>query len=807
MKLYDYEKKHLEKIRAYAPECTVLLKKNGDFPLKEIGKIALYGSGARKTIKGGTGSGDVNARYYVTVEEGLKRAGFQITTTNWLDAYDLEWENARKRFIENIKRDARRQHTFAVLVGMGKVMPEPEYKLPISGEGDTAIYVVSRLSGEGNDRTIVPGDVFLTETEIRDILACQRKYKNFMLVLNVGGVIDLTPVAEVENILLLSQLGTVTGDTLADILIGKSYPSGKLTTTWSAWDDYAKIGSFGKKDITRYKEGIYVGYRYFDSIGKKPLYPFGHGLSYTEFQLMANKVVREEIRVTVNAKISNIGNFSGKEVVQLYVTAPWGELDQPYQKLIAFAKTKELIAGEEQEVELSFNLVDLASYHEKKASYVLEGGEYILRLGTSSQNTKPCAILFVEEEIVVRKLKHIGGVTNFVDWKPEHTWKDEIIEEIPKLRIDASMFRAITWPKYKKVSKKAKELVENLSDEEAVYLCIGNHTIGSELTSVIGCASKKVAGAAGESCDRIKGVPSIVMADGPAGLRLNQFYSKYKNKVYPMGASFPAGMSDFFPKIVNFMVSFGTKKKPKGKIYTQYCTAIPIGTALAQSWNVELCKGCGDIVGAEMERFGIQLWLAPALNIHRNILCGRNFEYYSEDPLVSGKIASALNQGVHRHKNCGTTIKHYCVNNQERNRYQSNSMVSERALREIYLKGFEICIRESNPYALMTSYNLLNGIHTSERADILKTVLQKEWGWNGLIMSDWVVLGMQNTTSRYPIAKAYKTIKAGNHLFMPGSSSNYKEVLNALKRGKLSRKEINACAVHVVETAWKLNRK
>ena len=235
MEINSYEREHNARLRMLAPECTVLLKKNGDFPLPAAGQIALYGSGARQTIKGGTGSGDVNSRYFVTVEQGLKDAGFTVTSEKWLDSYDAVRAQAKKNFIAEVNRIAKEKKTMPMLESMGRVMAEPEYQLPLDADGDTAVYVLARNSGEGNDRKPEAGDVKLTETEIRDILECSRRYSRFMLVLNVGGVVDLTPVNQVPNILILSQLGVVTGEVLADILLGKANPSGKLTTTWTAW--------------------------------------------------------------------------------------------------------------------------------------------------------------------------------------------------------------------------------------------------------------------------------------------------------------------------------------------------------------------------------------------------------------------------------------------------------------------------------------------------------------------------------------------------------------------------------------------
>ena len=290
MELLDYEREHLAVLRDSLAECTVLLKSDGSFPIETAGELALYGSGARQTVKGGTGSGEVNSRFFINVEDGLEQAGFRLTTKAWLDAYDNMRVQARKAFLAEIKKKAKEHHTNAIVEGMGAVMPEPDYELPLDGAGDTAVYVLGRISGEGNDRQAIPGDILMTQTEIRDILQLQKQYRRFILVLNVGGPVDLSPVqAEVQNILLLSQLGVETGAVLADILLGKTNPSGKLTTTWAAWENYPAVGDFGEADDTRYREGIYVGYRYFDSAGKSPLFPFGYGLSFTEFELSDEK--------------------------------------------------------------------------------------------------------------------------------------------------------------------------------------------------------------------------------------------------------------------------------------------------------------------------------------------------------------------------------------------------------------------------------------------------------------------------------------------------------------------------------------
>ncbi|QQZ61212.1 glycoside hydrolase family 3 C-terminal domain-containing protein [Paenibacillus sonchi] len=795
----------------------VLLKTNGDFPLRNTGEIALYGSGSRQTIKGGTGSGDVNSRFYVTVEQGLENAGFTITTKDWIDRYDRVQKQAHQEFVAGIKSKAQATGVPAIMLGMGAVMPEPEYELPFEGAGDTAIYVLSRISGEGSDRNAVDGDLKLTQTEIRDILNLAKTYSHFMLVLNVGGVVDLTPVLEVPNILILSQLGVVTGDALADVLLGQSYPSGKLTATWSAWDDYSQIGDFGQEDDTRYREGVYVGYRYFDSAAKTPLFPFGYGLGYTQFRIVESVVSLDGSHVNVTVTVKNMGSTSGKEVVQLYVSVPSGKLDQPFQTLAAFAKTEELAAAQSQQVTLSFAMEELSSFDTERAVDVLEAGDYLLRVGNSSRDTRICGIIRMDQELIIRQLSHAGGTPDFDDWKPEAqqwTYAGEADERAnaPVLVLSANAFAAVLKPVVPEIDSAVRDLVEGLSDSELAWLCVGHYRSGNESGSVIGNAAFAVAGAAGETTTRLKekGVPSLVMSDGPAGLRLSRQYGVDESGVYAVGDSIPSALLDYMDDTV--MEALGLQKSGEaersGRIFDQYCTALPIGTALAQSWNLDFCRACGDIVGDEMKRFGVHLWLAPAFNIHRSPLCGRNYEYFSEDPLISGRVAAAITLGVQRHPGCGVTIKHYVANNQETNRFRSNSVVSERALRDIYMRGFKICIEESQPHTLMTSYNLLNGVHTSERKDIIDGVLREEWGFDGIVISDWVVGGVQHGVKKYPYATAAKSIKAGNDVMMPGGEMDYTDVLTALagtnKAVMLTRKEVQDCASRIIRIALRL---
>lgn len=782
-----------------AAECTVLLKYNGQFPLERAGKLDAFGSGIRYTVKGGTGSGEVNSRRSYTIEEGLEKSGFTITSGDWLDAYDEVRKKAKKQFFKDLKAEAKEKHLNAFMYSMGKAMKEPDHKLSLVKRSDAAVFVLSRNSGEGSDREVLPGDVKLTRSEIRDILALNRMYDRFMLVLNVGGVVDLSPVMEVGNILVLSQLGTDCGAVLGDILLGRQNPSGRLTTTWAAFDQYPQEGTFGGWNDNLYKEGIYVGYRYFDTFGKKALFPFGFGLSYTTFRQSVTEVTNEKDEISVQVRVRNTGSRPGKEVVQVYLSTPSVTLDQPYQQLAGYGKTRELAAGEEQELTVSFRLSGLASYDEARERYILEQGDYPVRVGSNSADTVLAAAVTLKETIVIREVKNCLGKPGFEDIKAGKRETEPIPSGVARISLTSADFCKKTTAYDREVV--IDERVKSLSDEELAYLAIGNFDPDARGLSIIGNAATHVAGAAGETTSQLehRGIRPLIMADGPAGVRIALHYYEEGDRQYD--AKNNGMMMDSMLEMMGPVTAFiakklmGGRKVPKNaRIMEHAATMIPIGTAIAQSFNVELAEQFGDLVGAEMEKFGIHLWLAPALNIHRSILCGRNFEYYSEDPLVSGLTAAAVTHGVQRHAACGTTIKHYAANNAETNRYCNNSRVSERAMREIYLRGFEICIERSQPKSVMTSYNLLNGTHTSEHKGLIEDILRAEFGFEGIVMTDWVMEIMTSSQSIYRNALADEVAKAGGELFMPGTKKDYRRVMDALKKGELSRErlEINA---------------
>ncbi len=803
-----YEKDNIERLRPYLGECTVLLKKNDAFPLDGPCSIVACGSGVRDTIKGGTGSGEVNSRYFVSIEQGLKDAGFTIKNPFWPDMFKpfSEWEKDKRR--AEIRRKARREGVNIMAASMGAVVKQPEYIIPLDYTADAAVYVVSRISGEGNDRLAEKGDLLLTDSEVRDILNLNARYKRFMLVINSGGPVDLSPVMGVGNILVLSQLGVETGAALADILLGKAYPSGKLTTTWAATEDLCTAGDFGKRDDSRYREGIFVGYRYYDSFGLEPLFPFGYGLGYTEFEIGNADVRTDGPLVEVSAKIENTGRLEGKETLQVYVSCPQGRLGRENKSLAGFAKTEGLAPGKSQTITVSFDIRELAAFDTRVAAYILEKGEYIVLAGADSRNAEPAAVLRLNEDFIVRRSARLFEGADFDDLRSPGI-RDFSTVGLPVLDLDLSECETML-PGEWGAAKADDSLLDGFTAEELAYLNVGNFDPSKmSIATVIGDSAQSVVGAAGESTVLFKdrGIDSIIMSDGPAGIRIARRYFEDEKGAHVLGSAIPESMTEMLPNVLRNALTREAKVKKGARVIEQYCTAIPIATAIAQSWNTDFAEMCGDIVGSEMDIFGIDLWLAPALNIHRNILCGRNFEYFSEDPLISGKFAAALTRGVQKHPGRGVTIKHFAANNQETNRYASNSIVSERALREIYLKGFGKCVRESDPMALMTSYNLLNGVHTSE-SRALTEILRSEYGFDGLIMTDWVIGGdlLLAKGSKYGTPDAARVAAAGCSLFMPGGKKDYRQIIAGLKNGTVTERQLRENAgwtLHILERLGK----
>ena len=506
----EFEKEHLATLRSLAPECMVLLKKNGDFPLSSPCEIALYGAGARETIKGGTGSGDVNVRHYVTVEEGLENAGFTVTTKAWMDGYKAIRDAGIKDFYDGIAQEAKELGKSVFLVGMGRTPPEPRYTLPLDGEGKVCVYVLSRNSGEGADRPGGEGDYLLTSDEKRDILCCAERYEKFLLVLNVGGPVDISPVLDkVENVLLLSQLGSVTGDAFADVLLGKANPSGKLTTTWAKAGDIMAIGDFAERDDTRYREGVFVGYRYYDAAGIEPLFPFGYGLSYTEFAEDCMGFSVENGLVSIEVKIRNTGRFPGKETVQLYCSAPSGRLVKPLRELGGYAKTRELAPGESETLVLNLPPENLASWDEENDCWLLEQGEYLFSIGAM-----PIGVVSLDGPVTSDALSHSGGEADFTDWQPQIT--REIPRNLPCIPVSAASLGLIGHYDRESVGREhiGLENLSDFSDRELATICAGKHADAEGMAAIIGNSASRLAGGAGETASVVtkKGYGAIVMA-------------------------------------------------------------------------------------------------------------------------------------------------------------------------------------------------------------------------------------------------------------------------------------------------------
>ena len=786
--LLPHEIKHYETLLESSGECTLFLKRDNDaFPIDKPCKVALFGNGARHTVKGGTGSGDVNSHFFTNTECELENNGFEISTKEWLDAYDDIRKQNFINFVKLVKKEAKAKKMSVPTYSVGQTMFEVDYDLPISNyEGDICLYILSRTSGEGADRRMIKGDIYLTDKEVEDILYLNKKFDKFLLVLNVPGPIDLSPVLEVKNILLLSQLGLVTSQVLVDIILGKINPSGKLSTTWAKPEDYPFINEFGDRDDTRYLEGIYVGYRYFNSKNITPIFPFGYGLSYSSFKQEIVSSTFDGRYINIKVKTTNISKHPGKDVVQVYLSID-SRIDTPKQTLVSFYKSKELKSNESVILDIKIDSREFAIFDSGKSHYVLPRGYYVLSLGKDSMDFHPICKIEVDDDIILKEVDNIYDNPDFGDLiVVQH--KDYQSLKIKSYKLDKSLFLQEKVEYFSKYQVEIPEFIKGLSLEELIHFNLGDYKTG--LSGVIGQNGSKVLGSAGETTLRINSLNKyLTMADGPAGLRIISEYLINNKGVYQLQEdSIWKGIKPYLPGFLVSLLDVKKNRRKKGSRVYQYCTALPIATALAQSFNKDFLYTCGRLVNAEMTLYGIDLWLAPGINIHRNIRCGRNFEYYSEDPYLSSVLSSSLINGVQSENNKICVVKHFVCNNQETNRFNNNSIVSERALREIYLSNFARVIELSNPASIMTSYNLLNGAHTSESSNLLIKYLRCELKYKGLIMTDWIKTGQINDKSSiHPAIKASCNLLSGVNLCMPGSKEDVKDIKKALKTGALDR--------------------
>lgn len=801
--------------RKAAAEGIVLLEnKEQILPLGKGKKLALFGAGATQTIKGGTGSGDVNEREVISVYQGLKDAGYEIVNEAWLSEFDIIYHQSRQDWKDAIYAGVEEGNPWGFWQSYtAHQYHMPEGNDPCKTDADTAVYVISRIAGEGADRFDEAGDYYLSERE-EDILKqiCEM-YQNVIVLINSGSIIDLGFMDNFENIkglLLISQPGMEGGHAVADVMSGVTAPSGKLTDTWALkYENYpnSEYFSHNNGDVEKefYNEGIYVGYRYFDTFRIPVRYPFGYGLSYTEFEINVDAVTgfaleREDARIILQGKVKNIGNtYAGKEVVQFYVSCPQEKMEKEYRRLAGYTKTKELAPGEEEAFVIEIPVYSLASYWEEAPGWVLESGVYGIFAGNSIADAGFVGSIDVEEDHFLVKTENICPLQEELEelkgaeevGELRKAWLDQA-DQYPVVKISKTdlIRRDIQYGTvYDRISKEAWEFVDGLTEEQLIQLATGDP--GRDQSNALGSAGISIPGSAAQtsSCAEKEGLPNVALADGPAGVRLQREYYVKDGIIQPM------------PFIANIEGGFLMKSEdiPDGEKRYQYCTAFPVGTMLAQTWNDELIQEVGRAAAKEMELFEITFWLAPGLNIHRNPLCGRNFEYYSEDPYLSGRMAAAMTNGVQSVYGCGTTIKHFACNNQEDNRMGSDSIVSERTMREIYLKGFEIAVKTSQPFSIMTSYNLINGIHAANNYDLCTKVARDEWDFHGVIMTDW-------TTTKSEGCTAAGCMSAGNDLVMPGNAGDHESIRQALADGTLSLKELKKSVAHLVQIIWISNQ-
>lgn len=795
------EKDNLAVAYQAACEGMVLLKNDGALPFAAK-KVALYGPGASRTIKGGTGSGEVNERHSVTILEGLEDRGFEITTKDWIadfeaqyTAAELAYKEEKKKRVNLLKPNSIMQMLFDNFrAPIGRAVTDADVEA--SGT-DTCIYVLSRQAGEGGDRKAEKGDMFLTDEEEAAIRFCAEQYAHFLLVINCGSAIDMAFAQEIPGInaiLYLCQLGTEGGHAFADVVSGKVAPSGKLSDTWAKqYSDipFSKEYSYLNGNLAEefYKEGIYVGYRYFDSFGVEPAYPFGFGLSYTAFDIRSAGVSVQGSQVTVKAAVANTGEtYSGKEVAQLYVSAPSGTLHKEYQSLAAFGKTDVLEPGASQLLELTFDLKNLASYRESDGCYVLEAGEYILRLGNSSRNTMAVGVLTLEREIIVSRHQNVcAPAAPMEELAAPQREAEQIAAGLPYIPVDPAAFQTVqyTYDQPKECTdERVQTFLNTLTQKEMAEIVVGIGMFGGETRF-------NLPGSVGNTTSKFwdRGLANVTLCDGPAGLRIQKRSGVNKRgKVKPidMALSVFEVMPDFVQKLM-------TADPNKDTVLYQYTTAFPVANALAQTWNTELMYQIGTAIYREMKEYGCTYWLAPALNIHRNPLCGRNFEYFSEDPRLSGAMAAAITRGVQQEEGFYVTIKHFACNNQEDNRNFVSSNLSERALREIYLRGFEVAVREGGAKSVMTSYNKINGVYSPNNYDLCTKILRNEWGFDGVVMTDWF------STNKGQASSAL-AMKAGNDLIMPGGSAFQKDILQGIQSGLIQEADLRRCCANVVKS-------
>ena len=692
--------------RRIAAEGSVLLKnENGILPFKEGEKISVFGRIQLNYYKSGTGSGGlVNSPYVTNIIDGLRKNG-KVSVNEQLASIYAAWVE---------------ENPFDKGVGWAqepwcqKEMPlDDKVVADAAANSDIALIIIGRTAGEDQDNFAGEGSYFLTADEHDMVKKVSSAFDKVVVLLNVGNVIDVNFVDEnnIDGLIYVWQGGMEGGNAAADILCGDVTPSGKLSdTVVHNINQYPSTANFGDRAENKYVEDIYVGYRYFETVAKDEVkYPFGFGLSYTTFDVSVDKVCENDGEITAVVTVKNTGGFSGKEVAQLYYEAPQGMLGKPLRQLIAFKKTKELAPGEEQQIKMTFDVKNMASYDDSgvtgfRASYVLEKGEYKLYIGTSVRDAeyvysynvndtkvtevcKPALMPTVEFSRMKPTVNSLGGYEMVYEPVPtrDYDLEERMIEARPA-DIEYTGDKGLKLIDVKNGKCTLDEFVAQLSNNDLKVLVYGEGMSSPKVTAGTGCAF-------GGLTPELKrfGIPIACGTDGPSGIRLDS----------------------------------GAK-----------ASAMPNGTLLACSFDTDLVEEMFVYEGIELQGYEVDCLLGPGINIHRHPLNGRNFEYFSEDPFLTGKMAAAICRGIAKSGNTAV-IKHFIANSQETCRHSVNAVVSERATREIYAKAFEIAVKEGNVLSIMTSYNPINGIWSASNFDLNTQLLRNEWGYKGFVMTDW----------------------------------------------------------------------
>lgn len=753
-----------------AEESIVLLKNdNHTLPLKKEQVVSVFGRCQIDYFYVGYGSGgDVNAPYSINLIEGLKNKNVHINN-DLLKIYD-DW-----------CKDNPVNHGFWGHWPMNypEMTVDSALVSKAGKDSDIALVVIGRAAGEDRENKLEKGSYYLTDEEINMLNLVTANFDKVAVIMNCGNIIDMSWLKKygdkISSVIYAWQCGMESGNALANILTGAVTPSGKLTDTIAQnYADYPSADNFGSKKFNNYEEDIYVGYRYFETFcPDKVLYPFGFGLSYTEFEIEPLEFAQIDNKFNVSVKVKNIGQCDGKEVVQIYVNAPKGKLGKAEKSLVTFAKTGTLAPNEDAILNFSFSLYDIASFDDvgvtgNKFSYVLESGDYVFYAGNSVRTDLVCGKAKLDFT-VIQTLDEVCGVKN--SFSRIKSTDDGMIKELVEVSTPYLKKRIINnLPSpigYKGGNANLSNVadgkitldafISTLTNDELETLAYGQGKMDSQY-GVTGNA-----GAFGGTNKNLidKGIKPIITTDGPAGIRIKK-----------------------------------------------YTSLIPCGTALASTWNTDLVNELAAVMGQEMRYHSTDVLLAPGMNIHRDVLCGRNFEYFSEDPLVSGKMAAAFVNGI---QSAGVSAcpKHFACNSQEVSRTKCDSRLSQRALREIYLKGFEICVKDSSPLNIMTSYNKINGVWSHYNYDLVTTVLRKEWKFAGNVMTDW---WMQKSASpEFPAIdnNAYR-IRAQVDVLMPGAMSRTgtykpdKKLLKAVDTTGITRAELERTAKNVLNLVLKL---